>query len=284
MKERLAMLRIDPLNPHRCPATFGSYTAESSFVELSDAPPLIWNTPSPDTPKGKVEITAIQSENIKEEKKLWVYTPTGFSKSGDRYPLLILFDGDRNLMWMPKILDNLIAQKKIPPMVAVLVDNSVPSARRTELPCNRPFADFLARELVPWAKEKYRTTRDATRTVVAGSSYGGLASVFAGLRHSEVFGNVVSLSGSFWWKPEDEKEGQWLVKQVDVSPKLPVRFYLEVGLMEGYSMQITANQHMRDVLSAKGYTLGYSEYDGGHAFLNWSGGMARGLVFLLGTK
>ncbi len=52
--------------------------------------------------------------------------------------------------------------------------------------------------------------------------------------------------------------------------------------MESYPMQITPNQHMRNVLRAKGYPIGYFEYDGGHAFLNWSGGMARGLVFLLG--
>jgi enterochelin esterase-like enzyme len=187
------------------------------------------------------------------------------------------------VMWIPKILDNLISKNQIPPMVAILIDDSVPSARKTELPCNIDFADFLAKEVVPWSRERYHTTADAARTVVAGSSYGGLASVFAGLRHSEVFGNVVSLSGSFWWKPEGEKEGEWLTKQVDASPKLPLRFYLEVGLMESYPMQITANRHLRDVLNAKGYPVHYFEYDGGHAFLNWSNGMARSLLFLVGN-
>ncbi len=282
MRDRLAMLQIDPLNPHRCPATFGSHAAESSFVELRDAPPLIWNAPASTAAKGKVEITKIQSGILKGEKKLWVYTPPGFSANGDRYPLMVLFDGDRNVMWMPKILDNLIAKKQIPPMVAILVDNSVPSGRRAELPCNIPFGDFLAKELVPWSREKYHTTMNASRTIVAGSSFGGLASVFAGLRYSDVFGNVVSLSGSFWWKPEGEKESEWLIHQLEASSRLPLRFYLEVGLMESYSMQIAANQHMRDVLNEKGYPVKYFEYDGGHAFLNWSGGMARGLVFLLG--
>ncbi len=154
MRDRLVMLRIDPLNPHRCPATFGSHTAESSFVELRDAPPLIWNAPESTAAKGKVEITKIQSGILKDKKKLWVYTPPGFSANGDRYPLMVLFDGDRNVMWMPKILDNLIAKKQIPPMVAVLVDNSVPSGRRAELPCNIPFGDFLAKELVPMVKRE----------------------------------------------------------------------------------------------------------------------------------
>jgi enterochelin esterase-like enzyme len=283
MRDRLAMFQVDPLNPHRCPTTFGDHAAGSSYVELPDAPRLVWNAPPAEASKDKVESASIQSAILKGEKKLWIYTPKDFSKSGDRYPLLVLFDGDRNVMWMPRILDNLIASGKIPPTVAVLVDDSVRAARNIELPCNPAFADFLAKELAPWSREKYHTTLEATQTTVAGSSYGGLAAVFAALRHPEVFGQVISLSGSFWWKPPDEKEPQWLTKQVAAAPKLPLRFYLEVGLMESYAVQIDANRRMRDALRGKGYVTGYSEYDGGHAFLNWSGGMANGLLFFART-
>ena len=45
MQKRLAMLKVDPLNPHRCPTTFGSYGAQSSYVELPNAPPLLWERP-----------------------------------------------------------------------------------------------------------------------------------------------------------------------------------------------------------------------------------------------
>ncbi len=281
MRNRLAMLKIDPLNPHRCPTTFGAYGAESSYVELPDAPPLVWNLPVKEGRKGEVTVTAIHSESLKDEKKIWVYTPAGFRKSGDRYPLLVVFDGDRNVLWIPKILDVLIAQGRIPPVIAVMTDESVPSERRNELPCNPQFADFLAKELVPWARRNYYATTQAERTLVAGSSFGGLASVFAGVKHPEVFGNVISLSGSFWWKPDGDKESEWLTKLVHATPKLPLRFYLEVGLMESYSMQIETNRRMRDALAAKGYPVGYSEYDGGHSFLNWSGGLANGLEYLI---
>jgi enterochelin esterase-like enzyme len=284
MKKRLAMFRTDPLNPRRCPATFGELTAESSYVELSAAPPQPWNAPAADVPKGAVIATAFHSGILKNERKLWIYTPAGFSKSGALYPMLVLFDGDRNVKWVPAILDNLIAQKRIPPMVAALIDNPSSAARQLELPCYPPFADFLATELVPWVRENYRGATDPARTVVAGSSYGGLAAVFAGLRHPEVFGNVLSLSGSFWWKPQNGSEAEWLTRQVADSPKLPLRFYLEVGLMEGYPMQIEANRRMRDVLAGKGYATGYGEYDGGHSFLNWSGGTANGLLFLMGSR
>jgi enterochelin esterase-like enzyme len=281
MRVRLAMLQVDPLNPRRCPTTFGAYGAESSYVELPDAPPLVWSSPAERFAKGTVGVTVIQSDYLKKPKKLWTYTPAGFAKNGARYPLLVLFDGDRNVMWIPRILDILIAQKRIPPLVAIMTDDSVPSARRIELPCNPQFSDFLANELVPWARNNYYTTTQAERTIVAGSSFGGLASVFAGLQHPDIFGNVISLSGSFFWKPDGEKESGWLIRRVNASPKLPLRFYLEVGLMESYPIQIDENRSMRVVLDAKGYPLHYSEYDGGHSFLNWSVGMADGLQFLL---
>ncbi len=203
---------------------------------------------------------------------------------GNRYPLLILFDGDRNVMWIPKLLDLLIAQRRIPPVVAVMTDDSVPAARRTELPCNPNFANFLAKELVPWARENRYATLGPGDTIVAGSSFGGLAAVFAALQHPEVFGNVISLSGSFWWKPDGEKEREWLTKLVTRSSKAHLHFYLEVGLMESYSDQIDSNRRMRDALAEKGYPIQYREYNGGHSFLNWSVGIANALPFLLGPK
>lgn len=106
--------------------------------------------------------------------------------------------------------------------------------------------------------------------------------MFGGLTHSEVFGNVISLSGSFWWKPEGETQGGWLIRQLEASPKLPLSFYLEVGLMESYSRQIDDNRLMAQTLTAKGYPVHYSEYDGGHSFLNWSQGMANGLQYVFG--
>jgi len=280
MEKRLAMLQPDPLNPHRCPATFGAHNAQYSYVELRDAPPLIWESPIAGSPRGRVEETSIYSALLKTEKKIWVYTPATFARAGRPYPLVVLFDGDRNVLWIPKALDLLIAQRKIPAIVAVMTDESVPSVRGSELMCNPQFTDFLAQELVPWSRDRYHTTTQPERVVIAGSSLGGLASVFAGLRHPDVFGNVISLSGSFWWKPPGDTEGEWLTKQVEASPKLPVRFYLEVGLMEDDRMQIEPNHRMRDMLASKAYVVRYSEYNGGHSFLNWSQGVADGLQYL----
>jgi enterochelin esterase-like enzyme len=135
-------------------------------------------------------------------------------------------------------------------------------------------------------RDNYHATASAARTFVAGQSLGGLAAAYAALRHPEIFGNVLSQSGSFWWAPSDHQEPEWLTRQFVASPKLPVRFFLEVGLMEtgptphhGPS-QVIANRNMRDVLTEKGNKIRYQEFNGGHSYLNWRGSFADGLVFL----
>jgi enterochelin esterase-like enzyme len=49
------------------------------------------------------------------------------------------------------------------------------------------------------------------------------------MKHPEIFGNVLAQSGSFWWKPENDDEYEWLTRQFVASPKLPIRFYLQIG-------------------------------------------------------
>ena len=128
----------------------------------------------------------------------------------------------------------------------------------------------------------------------AGSSLGGLAASFTALRHADIFGNVLSQSGVYSGNPTNEnsadwEKSEWLTKQFVTSPKLPVRFYLEAGLLEsvcvpglGTVSSLAANRHLRDVLLAKGYSVQYREFNGGHDYINWRGTFADGLLLLLG--
>jgi enterochelin esterase-like enzyme len=284
MMKRLSTMGPDPLNPRK----FQQGPTPSSYVELPAAPPQPWIEQVDNPPKGTVAQKKLRSNILNNERTVWVYTPPGFTASGERYPFLVVFDGGVyvNTVPVPVILDNLIAKKRIPPMVAIMIGNASATSRATELPCSDPFADFLAKEAVSWMRDNYHATSDAARTFIGGSSYGGLASVYAALRHPEIFGNVLSQSGSFWWAPDDDPEAEWLTRQFVASPKLPVRFFLEIGLMEAGPTphngpsQVVVNRHMRDVLTAKGYTVRYREFNGGHEYLNWRGSFADGLLSL----
>ena len=304
-----AAIRPDPLNPKRWRVDNQSVDAPerrgNSVVEMPDAPAQPWLAERPDGSRGTVEKRQIKSALLKNEREIATYLPPGYSKDGKPYPLLVLFD-ERSYLedkrWTvvvptQTILDNLIAEKRIPPMVALLVDN-VPGARGSELPCNPVFADFLATELLPWAHGLYNLTTDPAKTVVGGSSYGGLAATYAGLRHPEAFGNVLSQSGSYMWMPgnnghssdsEEDSEPNWVARQFIASPKLPLRFYLEAGSDEidlsgnGNSI-LLANRNLRDVLRAKGYEVHFHMFAGGHDYLSWRGTLADGLILLMESK
>lgn len=282
----------DPFNPRRiAPREFFP-----SLCELPGAPAQPWIIRQADVPAGRVEWKTFKSEVLKNERAIGIYTPPNYQTAGKPCGLLVAFDGEAYTTTVPTpvILDNLLAKKLLPPLVAVFIANTKPSRRTGELSCNVDFANFLAKELIPWVRRNYRVTTDPNQTIIAGSSLGGLAASFAALRHPTVFGNVLSQSGVYLWKPksensEDWEESEWLTKQFVTSPKLPVRFYLEAGLLEsvwvpglGAVSLLAANRHLRDVLLAKGYTVHYREYNGGHDYINWRGTLADGLLLLLG--
>jgi len=277
---RFTTFRIDPLNKR------------DSIVELPGAPPQVWGVRQTEVPKGRLESGRLKSEILKNERRTWVYTPPGYMRDGKPYGLIVMFDGPMYTMQIPTptILDNLLAKSKVPPMVAVILDNPTPQSRETEFACYEPYAEFIAKEVIPWVRSNYNVTTDPAQTIVSGVSFGGLAAAFIGLRHSEIFGNVICQSGSFWWRPGGDVEPEWLTRQFAMGKKLPLRLFLDVGLFEtgpspyGAPDMVTVSRHMRDVLRAKGYDVEYRECHCGHDYLNWRGMLPDALMFLVGVN
>jgi enterochelin esterase family protein len=287
--------RADELNPYE--VTF------TSAVELPSADPQVWNVVRPKVPAGRVQRDKFTSKLLGNERPIWIYTPYGYSAGKKPYGLLVLSDGGLyvNTARVATTLDNLIGAGLIPPLVAVMVDNP---NRWRELSCNSEYADFLAQEIVPWARANYHATDRPEQTIIGGTSLGGLQAAFVGLKHSEVFGNVIAQSGAFGWKPDGEKEWEWLNRQFAASPRLPLRFSFEAGLMEGtwwwrdLMLQqpnpppansidptlLAANHNFRDTLQSKGYSVHYTEFNGNHTSFNWRGTLASHLIALVGIK
>jgi enterochelin esterase family protein len=270
-----------------------------SAVEMPGAPSQPWATQRKGVPTGKVEKFQFKSTLLKNEREVAVYTPAGYSKGVKPYALFVLFDEkpylDDKTVPTPTILDNLIAENRIPPMIAVLIDNPPGDTRSRELPCNPTFADFLNFELVPWARRMFNVTSDPQQTVVGGSSLGGLAAAYAGFRHPETFGNILSQSGAYFWTPPrsenpndfDPNAEPWLPNQYIMSPRLPLRFYMDTGSDDvdfgGNYGTLEQSRQMRDVLRAKGYEVHYQEFVGGHDHLSWRGTLADGLIALMSS-
>lgn len=283
----LAALQIDPLN--KVDSWLDGLTGNRSMVTMPQAPPQPGLTTSSTTPAGSVEGHTMASKHLGNERKVWVYTPAAHQTAGEPYPLLVLLDGqtDGRSGRTPAMLDNLIADGAIPPVVAVMVSSIDLSTRMRELACHAPTVDFLAAELLPWVRDRYHVTTKPAQITVAGLSLGGLAAAFVALERPDCFGNVISHSGSFWWSAQ---EAEWLTQRVAGQERRPVRFYMEAGLMEdrppttrvGPSL-LAANRHLRDVLQAKGYDVHYAEFNGGHDTI-WSPSvLASGLCTLIGS-
>ena len=245
-------------------------------------------------PAGVVENLEVDSEVLGNKRTVRVYLPPGYSSGGGGkdYGLLLAYDGNQYTLAVPTpmILDNMIAAKAIPPVIAVFMESP---DRDVEFPPNDDFQKFVGSELIPQVRAHYRISRDPSRNAVLGSSYGGLAAVYTGFVHPELFGNVISQSGSFAWAPPPtdpvaaaqapppfrgtSADSGYLIKRVAEAPREKLRFYLDAGLWEGGGM-LSSNRLMRAVLVGKGYDVMYREEPGTHSSYYWMLRLPDGLA------
>jgi len=285
----LATAKADPLNRAPWPAEAGDAYNQSSTFSLPDAPAQPWIAPV-GAPSGKLSTLAFASAKLGNARDVTIYTPPHFNPADPETVLLFVFDGReyQGKVPTPLILDNMIAARVIPPTVAVFIPNIDGDTRATELPGNETFADALAGELLPKVLAATSLRHSPERTALAGSSFGGLASSTIALRHPEAFGNAISLSGSYWWHPDDAEPARanHVAALVAKTPRRDVRFFLSAGLFEagggGRPSILETNRHLRDVLEAKGYAVIAREYAGGHDYLVWRGALSDGLLALFG--
>ncbi len=282
----LATAAADPLN--RRP-TFGDDPrfGASSTVEYGNVPSDKY-TLDLGHPQGRVTHHTVQSRVLGNERKVSVYLPNERYSLDRSAPLLVVFDGQQYLdkVPTPTILDNLIAAGKIPAMRAIFVNHPQQSLRGIELPPNPDFAQFMATELMTWARNTLSIEPVAKETILTGSSYGGLASMYIAHQHPDVFGKVLSQSGSFWWGP-DKESPEWLTRQIEKAPTKPLDIYLNAGVFEvlpkNYNI-ISTNRTLAKVLTNKNYMVKFEELASGHDYYNWRVTIADGLIHLFSPR
>ncbi|WP_246660066.1 enterochelin esterase [Rhizobium sp. FKL33] len=288
----LATAQADPLNRFPWPADASDRFNLSSTFALDGAPaqPFLAKRK---VDKGKLVDFEIESPRLGNTRTITLYTPPHFSPARKDNVLLFLFDGDayQSKVPTPTILDNMIADGAIPPVVAVLIPNPDREARGRELPDSADFTAFLADELLPAVAARTGLKPAPSRTILAGSSFGGLASVRIALARPDLFGNALSMSGSFWWHPDSApaEDGEYIAALVARNPKAGIRVFLSAGLFEvkgpGADAGILdSNRHLRDVLQARDYEIHYREYAAGHDYLVWRGILSDGLIALFGRR
>jgi enterochelin esterase family protein len=160
-------------------------------------------------PHGTVQSVAYKSKSLGTDRKMMVYTPPGYEGSTSRYPLVYLLHGSGSdeTSWTRSgkaevILDNLIADGKLKPFVAVMpfgfAEQRAPGAGRGDAAENKMqregfLKDFLE-DVMPLVDSKYRVYPDRDHRAIVGLSLGGAQALAIGLSHLELFSRVAAFS------------------------------------------------------------------------------------------
>ncbi len=191
------MAVADPVNPR---IKLRARTS-ASMVEVPDDSPAFWEPR--DVPHGAVEINWEKSKVIHgETRSFWVYTPPDYAKTSRRYPVLYLLHGSNDTAagWTTAgyanfILDNLLADKKMTPMIVVMpFGHAAPfpgGANNDSL-----FEEYLLNDVIPTVEARYRVASGRDNRAIAGLSMGGGQSLKIGLGHLDLFSAVASFSGA----------------------------------------------------------------------------------------
>lgn len=219
-------------------------------VALSDGK-ILWavyeNPEFPEEMKGTIHKRVLNAEGVLSdpvdesyrlqpgEHIVEVYLPAGFNASEPKeYNIEVMLDGDMHLrqdafgngMGTKTIFDNLIAEGKMEPVVAVFIPPTPPTweeggwvsmPRLKEYGCSPETDAMLAKIPSALKRAGIPVTKDSQKIGLCGQSMGGLQAVYTAMMHPDVYGQVIAQSPSLWWGPSSERLSD---KEVDV----PVRY------------------------------------------------------------
>lgn len=271
--------RLDPMNPQRQMGGFGfnNYFAMPDWVYPTET------LEQADIPHGTLsETIIIESSILRYKLGYQVYTPYAYETLDTPLPTIYVTDGqeyvDPDMGSMVNVLDNLIANGDMRPVIAVFIDARDPnirSANRREVQfiTNNAYVSFLTDELVPTIQADYRVSNDPAATAILGTSLGGLNAAYVGLQRSDVFGLIGIHSPAFWIAPQ-------VMEAYAESAVLPLKIFMSTGLIADVAEEA---QLMRDILEDKGYPLLYVEVNDGHSWGAWRGLLDEPLVYFFGS-
>lgn len=182
-------------------------------------------TPCRSTATGDLRLHTVTSAVFGNERTVRVLLPAGYDDAANaerRYPVLYMLDGQnvfdaclsdvsRREWGVDETVQRLVADGKIPPLIVVGVDHAGAARGHEYLPykdfignpdmpepAGRQFPDFMAQEVMPLVDGRYRTLTGQPNTGIGGSSYGGIASLYALLARPNTFGYALIESPVLW--------------------------------------------------------------------------------------
>lgn len=268
--------QLDPLNP-RTQMTRSGFASELRMPDYL-VPPEFLPTNDP-IPAGTVSDRTLDSQFLGQTRTYFVYEPPG-QLIGAPLPTLYVHDGADylNIADMPALLDRLIADRDIPPLLVVFVP---PIDRNREYARSDAHARFMAEELLPAVRAEFNVSTDPAQTGVLGSALGGLAAFDLALRYPELFGLVATQSADF------TAARSAIVDEVGLAELPPLKVHMIIGRYEtdvksdsAEGDLLSANQRLAAFLAEKGIEISYGEGFEGHSWGFWRAQIGDALRFL----
>jgi enterochelin esterase-like enzyme len=244
-----------------------------------------FGTPDPNNP-AKLDVTT--SAPAPYTRRVAVYIPKQYVP-GTIAPFIVGADGPDPLLF--KAVDSLIAQKRIPAMIAISIGNGSGDAQGSQRgleydTMSGQYAQFVETEVLPRVEKQYnvKLTRDPNARATTGCSSGAAAALSMAWYRNDLYHRVLSYSGTFvnqqWPYNPQTPGGAWEYHRTLIpnSPVKPIRIWMHVGdrdLLNPNVMRddmhdwVLANQRMAKVLADKGYKYQFVfARDSGHCDRN----------------
>ena len=223
-------------------------------------------------PNDPAKLIVTTSHPAPYERKVAVYVPKQYVP-GTLAPFIVGADGPDPLLF--STLDNLIAQKRVPPMIAISIGNGSGDAQGSQRgleydTMSGRYAEFVESEVLPLVERQYnvKLTKDPEGRATIGCSSGGSAALIMAWYHPELYHRVLTYSGTYvnqqWPSSAETPHGAWEFHErlIPNSPVKPIRLWMQVGDRDLFSPNlmrdnmhdwVVANENMARVLAAKGY-------------------------------
>ena len=248
---------------------FTMNSAESKYYPGIAREAGTFGTPDANDP-AKLVVTT--SHPAPYTRKVTVYVPQQYV-AGSEAPFMVGADGPDRMLFTA--LDALIAEHKVPAMVAISMDNGGGDAQGSERgleydTMSGRYAEFVEHEVLPRVEREARVklTHDADGRATMGGSSGGSCALIMAWYHPEWYHRVLTYSGTFinqqWPYSPRTPHGAWEFheRMIAESARKPIRMWMEVGdrdlynpnaMRDGMHDWVLANERMAAVLAAKGY-------------------------------
>jgi enterochelin esterase-like enzyme len=254
---------------HGAVVEFTMNSADSKYYPGIARDKGTFGTPDPNNP-AKLVLTT--SHPAPYTRKVAVYVPKDYVP-GSVAPFIVGADGPDRMLFTA--LDGLIAEHKLPVMIAISIGNGSGDAQGSERgleydTMSGRYAEFVEHEVLPLVEEKaqVKLTHNPDGRATMGGSSGGSCALIMAWYHPELYHRVLTYSGTYvnqQW-PYDPKTpgGAWEFHEhlIPQSPRKPIRIWMEVGDKDLYNPNVmrdnmhdwvVANERMAKVLAAKKY-------------------------------